>query len=133
MHDAHKELVLKLHDIKGLVEVPDHSLYLFVAVVVGALLLLIALVYVMYRFKGRKKKLNLQKFYLEQLRSVDLSKPKEAAYTLTKYGRLLDKDQPQNSAYMTMLDALQNYKYRKNVHAFDDETLRDIEIFLGRL
>lgn len=128
-----QDVALKLHDIKGLVAVPDDSLYYFVALLIGLILLLIAAAYLLYRYVKREKSVNLQKFYLEKLHALDLSKSKESAYALTEYGRLLEKDQPQKVAYEAMLEKLEAYKYQKAVAGFDKETVQSIEIFLGRL
>lgn len=128
-----QDVALKLHDIKGLVAVPDDSLYYFVALLIGLILLLIAVAYLLYRYVKRERSVNLQKFYLEKLHALDLSQSKASAYALTEYGRLLEKDQPQKVAYEAMLEKLEAYKYQKAVADFDEETKQSIEIFLGRL
>jgi hypothetical protein len=45
----------KLHDIKPLVEIPDNSFFIFLALVIFGLILLISIAFVLIRFfKNRK-------------------------------------------------------------------------------
>lgn len=122
---------LKLHDIKPLVEIVDYSFYYFLALSIVAVVIFAAILYLFLRWLKHRKKENLRQKALEVLRSVDLKKdPKKAAYDLTKYGSIFkDDDIRHKEMYENMLAKLQNYKYKKEVEPFDDDTIAVINLY----
>jgi hypothetical protein len=122
---------IPLHDIKPLVEVPDDSLsmlMILLAIIVG--LILLGLMYWLYRFFQEKKAVDLRKMYLEKLHAVDTTQSKEAAYTISQYGHLLAKSEREMELLRTLDERLSEYKYKKEVNAIDKETLGYFQLFL---
>lgn len=69
------------------------------------------------------RKHNLKKQYLQAIKSVDWSNPKNAAYKVSYYGRLLAKD-PRSMEILSQLEPMMlKYKYKKDVPPVNDETL----------
>jgi hypothetical protein len=87
---------IKIRDIKPLLDVPDHSLYLFIGIVLLSLVLLGALVYLAVKWIKARNRLNLRKTMYQKLLHVDLSDSKKAAYEITKYGLFFKDDSPRN-------------------------------------
>lgn len=112
--------VENLRDIKGLIEIPDYSLFLFVGVVLFSILFL----YYAYKFlKSRKKRvLSKEEIARRELKNLDLNDSKSSAYKFSKYARYLD----------SKIDTsfLQKYKYKKNVSSFEKADRKKIEKFL---
>ncbi|RXK11498.1 hypothetical protein CP965_13775 [Halarcobacter mediterraneus] len=118
---------LKIHDIKGLVEIPDFSICLYMLLWILASLLFLAFIYLVYKLiKNRKK--NYRKEYYKNLKEIDFSNTKQSAYKITRYSRLLAQSLREKKLMEELLEALERYKYKKNVEQFDDE----IKILYGR-
>lgn len=124
---------LKLHDIKGLVEIPDDSIYYFFGLMgVLSLTFIIAAIF-LYKYLRREKSLNLQKHYKEQLQALDLSSAKESAYLISHYGDLVEKSAEQEELFTELKELLESYKYKKDVPNFDEKTQTHVQKFLDGL
>ena len=119
----------KLRDIKGLVEIPDFSFYLYILFVVVVTTLVAVLVYLVIKAFGSKKR-NRREEILRKLRALDLDDAKEAAYMITRYGRYLVNDSARAKIYEELVRRLTPYKYKKEVPPLDNETRRMIQLFL---
>ena len=125
---------IKIRDIKPLLEVPDHSLYLFIVVIVVSLVLLGALSYLALKWYKTKKRLNLRRETYQKLLHVDLSDPKKAAYEITKYGQFFKNDSQRNEEmYYNLIARLEKYKYKKDVQPFEYEERSYLELYKGMI
>jgi len=125
---------IPLHDIKPLLEIEDYSFYYFLALVTIVSVIVLGLLYILYRHFKNKKKFNLRKEHYKLLESIDLKETKRAAYDLTEYGATFKDDTPRHlKTYNDMVDKLEKYKYKKSVDDFDRETLRIIELYRGMI
>jgi hypothetical protein len=125
---------IPLHDIKPLLEIEDYSFYYFLGLVTVGVIILVSVLYLLYRHFRTKNRFNLRKEHYKILNSIDLSKTKEAAYKLTQYGATFQEDSPRHQkTYHDMVGKLEKYKYKKSVEAFDSETLRVIELYRGMI
>ena len=122
---------LKLHDIKTIVDIADDSIYYFYTLLGFTAVLLLIGIYFALRYFLREKEVDLQKGYLEKLNDIDLTNTKESAYLLTYYGNLLEKDSHQITSYETLIEFLDEHKYRKNVHTFSRLTRDKIDDFVS--
>ena len=121
---------LQLHDIKGLVEIPDDSIYYFYGLITLGLILCILAAVLIYRYVNREKNIDLQKIYKQELSELDLTQTKESAYKLTHFGHLLEKDGNQTAAFELLTQELNAFKYKKDVPEFDEELRSQISRFL---
>ena len=120
----------ELRDIKPLLEIPDSSYYIYLALMgVLALLVLAILYFVVKKFLLNRKESQAQK-YLQQLKKVDWSDAKSSAYLVTYLGRKLANDERTKEIYSQMLPLLEKYKYRAEVPSVDDETLKQYELLV---
>jgi len=120
----------KLRDIRGLEEIHDTSFILFIMIVLFALLLLAGVIMMIVRYFKAKKEDLTDKEVLKRLHEVDLDKPKEAAYKITKYARYLARDERSKKLFKALESKLSRYKYIKNPPAFDAETIGEYQLFL---
>ena len=120
---------LKLHDIKGLVEIPDDSIYYFYALIGLTLIVIIIASIFIYKFIKREKQQNQQKLYLSKLNELTGEDSKETAYQITHLGHLLDKTMLQEEAFQTLVSDLESYKYQKNVPQLEANTQTLIQNF----
>lgn len=110
----------KLHDIKPLVEIPDNSFFIFLAIVVVAIILIVVLIFLGIKlYKNRKK--SSRKIYFEILENIDFSDTKKSAYTITKYSRLLARNEREIRLCEELIEDLEKYKYKKEVDECDDK------------
>jgi signal transduction histidine kinase len=125
---------IPLHDIKPLVDVPDNSFTIFIAVVILGVILLAVVIYFLYKYFSKAKKINQRKVNFEALSNIDFSDPKKAAYEITKYGLIFENDSERvYEAYHNLNTKLTSYKYKKEVENIDEETLGYYNILLGMI
>ncbi len=118
-----------IKDIKPLAKIPDYTLWLYWGVIVLGVAILLVALFLLGRWILANRHINREKEYLEVLHQVDWRDPKESAYTVTKYGRLLATDERRKELFNQLLPLLERYKYRKEVGAVDMETKRRFELY----
>ena len=120
----------ELRDIKPLLEIPDSSYYIYLAIVgVFAILLLSILYFIVKKFLLNRRESQEEK-YLKQLKSIDWSDAKSSAYLVTYLGRKLVNGKRTEEIYNQILPMLEKYKYRAEVPSVDDETLRQYDLLV---
>ncbi len=125
---------IPLHDIKPLVEIEEYSLYYFAGFVTLALFLVGGILYLVYVWFKRKSVFNKRKEHFKLLNSLDLRDAKSAAYAITAYGSTFANDSPRHTQmYKNLTQRLEIYKYKKNVDAFDKESIGYIELYKGMI
>lgn len=120
---------LQLHDIKGLVEIPDNSIYYFYSLITVILVLIALGAYAAYRYFKRDRAINMQKLYKKQLSELDIAESKSSAYSLSYLGQLIEKTSEQEALFENLFQALEAFKYKKDVPEFDEELKTKIEQF----
>ncbi|WP_345972854.1 LPXTG cell wall anchor domain-containing protein [Sulfurimonas diazotrophicus] len=117
---------LPLKDIKPIVAVPDHSLWLLTALVaVGILLLGLLLFWLLKRRRngGDPKRTEA----LKRLQALDFSDTKSAVYDFSLLGHFVATPETMPT-FRALLAELEPYKYQKSVPALDtalETRLRD--------
>jgi len=119
---------IPLHDIRPLVDVPDNSIWFFSAVVLVSIIILIALTIFIIRFFKKSK--NQTKILLEELKNIDTSNSKEAAYSITHLGELLLKKSTSPELFENLTQKLEPFKYRKEVPALDERTIELYNLYV---
>ncbi len=120
---------LKIHDIKDIVEIPDYSIFMFYSLIfLGLLILLLIILFIIRYFKNKKP--NMRKEYFQILKDIDYSQSKSSAYTISRYIRLLAKNERENILADELIELLQEYKYKKDVKQIDDNIKAKLSIFM---
>ena len=134
MPDVKQQFDIPLHDIKPIVDVHEYSLYYLLGAIGGAILLACAIMYLLYVWYKKRKAFNLRRHHAKLLNSLDLSDTKNSAYAISSYGFTFKDDSTRHVEMFNNLNQrLEEYKYKKNVEKFDDETLGYIELYKGML
>lgn len=123
---------IKLHDIKGLVEVSDSSLYIFYGLILFGLIVVCIIGYLIYKFFKYKRQ-NIRQDYFKQLQAVDFNNSKQSAYDITKYGILLVRTPREKQLLNDLISKLESYKYKKDVPNIDEETKASFDTFMDSL
>ncbi len=119
-----------LRDIRGLEEIPDISFYLFLIMIVFALLVVGGIAIMIVRhFKGKKEDLT-RKEVLKRLENIDFEDSKDAAYKITKYARYLASEERSQKIFEALESKLLKYKFTPNPPPFDEETMGQYNLFL---
>ena len=125
---------LKLHDIKPLVEVEEFSMYYLMGVSLVGFILIFGILYLLFRWYKNKHRYNIRVEHKKNIDSLNLNDTKSTAYALTLYGATYKDDSKRHGEmYKNLTSRLQTYKYKKDVEAFDDETLGYIELYKGMI
>jgi len=121
----------ELRDIKPLLEIPDSSYYLFLGLVGLVIFILLLVIYFVIKKFWKKKKVDMTKVYFEQLKTLDWSDSKKAAYEATELGRKLTQENERaKEIYLQLVPMLEPYKYRKHVSSLDEETLKHYHLLV---
>lgn len=125
---------IPLHDIKPIVEIQEYSLYYLLGLIGLGLIVLSLIIYFLYLWYKKRNAFNLRKHHLELLGELDFSDTKNTAYAISSYGITFKDDSPRHTEmFHNISERLEVYKYRKNVSAFDEETIGYIEVYKGML
>ena len=125
---------IPLHDIKPLLEVQEYSFYYLVAIILVAILLVVGVVYLLYRWFQKRDTFNIRKEHFNALNSLDLKDSKKSAYLITLYATTFKDDSPRHlEMYTNLVDRLEEFKYKKEVQPFDAEVLGYIELYKGMI
>lgn len=115
-----------IRDIKPIFDLSDY--YLTLLALLGAIALLIVIVLLLKKFFKRDK---VREMWIKELKNIDPNSAKEAAYTITKYGRLVVKDEKNKEVLNSLIKKLETYKYRKDVpEKLDEESMNYYKLFM---
>ncbi len=123
-------LSAQLKDIKPLLEIPDNSLYLYWGLIGFVSLLVMAVLFFVFKKLWENRKVNLPKSYLKILKELDWNDTKHAAYMATHYGRLLATDTRRKELFSQLEPMLEAYKYKKEVESIDDATHKHFNLYV---
>jgi hypothetical protein len=125
--------MIKIHDIKPLVEIPDYSIYFYYGLIILGSLFGIAIMYLIYTFFKDKKE-SKQIKYFKILKNINFDNQKQAAYSISKYGNLLIKDEKETRLFKELNDSLEEFKYKKEISKTIPQNIKaHYEIFIEAL
>ncbi|AXX86413.1 hypothetical protein [Malaciobacter marinus] len=123
---------LKINDIKGLVSILDYSYFIYIFLIVVIILILVILFLQIIRIFYKRKKSDEQIAY-EILEKLDLNNTKDAAYKITKYGRVASTDNRSKRLFFQLEEKLEKYKYKKDVAKFDKDIINEYKRFVDAI
>ncbi|PLY06841.1 MAG: hypothetical protein C0625_07820 [Arcobacter sp.] len=118
---------IKIHDIKGLVDIPDISLYIYMTLWILGIAFIFVIIFLIYKFFYNKHR-NERKKYYKILKELDLNDSKQSAYAISKYIRLLAHNEREKRLAQELIEELDSYKYKKDVEKLSD----DVKIIFAR-
>lgn len=125
-----QNLTVQIRDIKPLLEIPDSSYYIYWGLIGFGGLLLLGILFFLFKKIWEQRKINLAKTYLANLKAIDWKETKKSAYEATHYARLLATDARRKELFFQLETMLEKYKYKKNVDALDQETHNQFNLFV---
>ncbi len=110
----------KLKDIKALVDVPDYSLVIFIALLVTVLALLVGIYLWTKKSKRRvRRKLTPKEIALQKLKEINFDDTKESVYTFSENMQVL-VDKENIDELEKFLETLRRYQYKKSVPSLSE-------------
>lgn len=119
---------LPLRDIKPIVEVPDHSLWLFAALVAAAVLAVALLLFWLRRRKRRVRDPKRSEA-LRRLEAIDYRETKKAVYDFSLLGHFVVTPQTEPT-FRALLAQLEAYKFQKRVPPLEDALRSQMQAFI---
>ena len=125
-----QNLSAQLRDIKPLLEIPDSSYYIYWGLIGTAVLLALGVLFFVLKKLWDNRKINLEKAYLEAIKSIDWVDTKKSAYEATHYARLLATDERRKEIFAQLEPMLEQYKYKKEVAQVDTDTRNKFNLYV---
>ena len=120
----------QLRDIKPLLEIPDSSYYLYWGLILFVSLLAVGILFFVAKKFWDNRKVNLAKGYLEAIQNINWVDTKKSAYDATHYARLLATDERRKELFSQLEPMLEQYKYKKEVEALDQDTQNKFNLYV---
>ena len=120
----------QLRDIKPLLEIPDSSYYVYWGLIGFGIFLALAILFFIAKKLWDNRKINLAKGYLEAIKKIDWLDTKKSAYQATHYARLLATDERRKELFSQLEPMLEQYKYKKEVEAIDQDTRNKFNLYV---
>ena len=119
----------ELRDIKGLVEVTDYSLYYLLGIVGVAVIILIVLGILLYKYLTKKDPLTQKKVAMELLEKFEFGDAKQSVYEFS-YLAQYAVNEAQHRELQQLLAELEPYKFKKEVPELDDALKAKMQNFI---
>lgn len=119
----------ELRDIKGLVEVTDYSLYYLLGIVGVAVIILIVLGVLLYKYLTKKEPLTQKKVAMELLEKFEFGDAKQSVYEFS-YLAQYAVNEAQRRELEQLLAELEPYKFKKEVPELDDALKAKMQNFI---
>ena len=129
MKNQLEQTLAQLKDIKGVVAVPDNSLYIFIAIVASILLLLGFILYKYLTRMKRSKRATPKELALQRLKNLDFADTKEVVYSFSVDGYRFVNESNKDE-FEAIEQALEPYKYKKETQALPKELVERIKAFI---
>lgn len=124
-----EDLLLKLHDIKELEKIPDNSIFIFSALIFVGIIVFLVILFLLIKYL-KNRKISDRKTYFNILKNIDFNDSKKAAYTITKYSRLIANNDREKKLANELIEELEFFKYKKNVKNIDKLTKAKYSTFM---
>jgi uncharacterized membrane protein YgaE (UPF0421/DUF939 family) len=112
--------VEELKDIKGIIEVPDYSLWILLSIIIGVIFSLVLIIYFFRKRKRRRKKLTLKQTAMKNLKEINFENTKNAVYTFSEDFQYFINDKNKES-FENLQKELEIYKYKKQIDQLSEE------------
>lgn len=122
----------ELKDIKGIIEVPDYSLWILLSMIVG---LLLCLIFAIYYFKNRKKKrkrLTSKQIAMKNLKEINFDDTKGAVYSFCENFQYFI-DEKNKEAFEKLQKELEIFKYKKEIEKLSEEQINKIKSMIKEI
>lgn len=119
----------QINDLFPPVDVPDHSAYLFVLLLLGSMVIIGGLLPALYK-KAWARRDGRRDRYIRVLQNCDFKAAKQTAYKISYYAPLLAQTHSQKEAVKALTQKLSLYKYSKELPPIPREIKEELHLFL---
>lgn len=120
----------KLRDIKPLMEIGDYSFVILILTIIAVSGTLSIGIYYLIGYLKVKKERDKRDFYHQKLKKMDIQNSKQCAYTITKYGKFLVKEEKEREFLERLNQNLEMYKYTNTPPSLSKKDKKMIEEFI---
>ncbi|MDD4330694.1 MAG: hypothetical protein PHD79_12175 [Aliarcobacter sp.] len=110
----------ELKDIKGIIEVPDYSLWILLSIIACVVFCLIILVYFFKNRRKKRKKPSLKQIAMKNLKEIDFDNTKSTVYSFCENFQYFINEKNKES-FEQLQKELEIYKYKKEIEKLSDE------------
>ena len=116
----------ELKDIKGIIEVPDYSLWILLGLTTGVLLFLIFVIYYFKNRRKKRKKLTSKQIAMKNLKEIDFDDTKNAVYSFCGNFQYFINEKNKES-FEELQKELEIFKYKKEIEKLSNEQKNKIK------
>ena len=110
----------ELKDIKGIIEVPDYSLWILLSIIVCVIFSLVLAIYFFKNRRKKRKKPTLKQIAMKNLKEINFDDTKCAVYTFCENFQYFI-DEKNKESFEQLQKELEIYKYKKEIEKLSDE------------
>jgi signal recognition particle subunit SEC65 len=124
--------VEELKDIKGIIEVPDYSLWILLSMTTGVLVFLILAIYFFKNRRKKRKRLTSKQIAMKNLKEIDFDDTKGAVYTFCENFQYFI-DEKNEESFEKLQKELEIFKYKKEIEKLSDEEINRIKSMIKEI
>ncbi|MCB9097737.1 hypothetical protein [Arcobacter sp. s6] len=110
----------ELKDIKGIIEVPDYSLWILISIIVTILFFIAITIYFFKNRRKKRKKLTLKQIAMKNLKEINFNDTKDTVYTFCENFQYFI-DEKNKESFEELQKELEMYKYKKEIEKISKE------------
>ena len=110
----------ELKDIKGIIEVPDYSLWILLSIIVCVIFSLVLAIYFFKNRRKKRKKPTLKQIAMKNLKEINFDDTKCAVYTFCENFQYFI-DEKNKESFEQLQKELEIYKYKKEIEKLSDK------------
>ena len=104
----------ELKDIKGIIDVPDYSLWILLSIIVCVIFSLVLAIYFFKNRRKKRKKPTLKQIAMKNLKEINFDDTKCAVYTFCENFQYFI-DEKNKESFEQLQKELEIYKYKKEI------------------
>ena len=110
----------ELKDIKGIIDVPDYSLWILLSMIVCVIFSLVLAIYFFKNRRKKRKKPTLKQIAMKNLKEINFDDTKCAVYTFCENFQYFI-DEKNKESFEQLQKELEIYKYKKEIEKLSDK------------
>ncbi len=122
----------ELKDIKGIIDVPDYSLWILLRMIVCVIFSLVLAIYFFKNRRKKRKKPTLKQIAMKNLKEINFDDTKCAVYTFCENFQYFI-DEKNKESFEQLQKELEIYKYKKEVEKLSEEQINKIKSMIKEI
>ena len=122
----------ELKDIKGIIDVPDYSLWILLSIIVCVIFSLVLAIYFFKNRRKKRKKPTLKQIAMKNLKEINFDDTKCAVYTFCENFQYFI-DEKNKESFEQLQKELEIYKYKKEVEKLSEELINKIKSMIKEI